>query len=151
MRKNKKNKQRHFKLQISASTDNLQTIRDFIQRLAKEAHFDSEQIDQIALAVDEACTNAIKHAYQYDASKKIDIEIWLAPEKMEIVVTDYGPGFDPDKLPEPDINHSMKNGKAGGLGIHLMKKVMDEVRFEIRPGQKNAVHLIKFKKAEKEQ
>lgn len=151
MRSNNKNKKKRFKLQISASTDNLQIIRDFIQKLAQEAHFDEEQIDQIALAVDEACTNAIKHAYKYDTSKKIDIEILLDTDKMEIVVTDFGPGFDPAKLPEPDINHSMKNGKAGGLGIHLMKKVMDEVRFDIQPGQRNAVHLIKFKKLEKEQ
>ncbi len=151
MRENNKNKQQRFNLQIPASTDNLQIIRDFIQKLAREAHFSEEQIDQIELAVDEACTNAIKHAYHYDASQVIDIEILMDLNKMEIVVTDYGPGFDPAKLPEPDINHSMKNAKAGGLGIHLMKKVMDDVRFNIKPGQKNEVHLIKFKKSGKKQ
>lgn len=149
MSRQKKNKKQEFRLQISASTDNLQIIRDFIHHLTSEAGFSAEQIDQIELAVDEACTNVIKHAYRYDASRLIDLKILLDPEKIEIVITDYGPGFDPQKLPEPDINHSMKTAKSGGLGIHLMKKVMDRVTFNIKPGQKTEVHLIKFKKAVK--
>ncbi len=145
MKQKNKNKRQTFRLQISASTDNLQIIRDFVHHLAKKAGFKAEQIDQIELAVDEACTNVIKHAYKFDASQLIDLQIFIDGQKMEIVVSDYGNGFDPGQLPEPDINHSMKKGRAGGLGIHLMKKLMDEVKFNIIPGTKTEVHLIKLK------
>ncbi len=145
---NTHNKQK-FDLQIAASTDNLQKVRDFIKGLAEKAGFNPEQIDQIQLAVDEACTNAIRHAYQYDSSKTIDLQVEIDNKKVKIVVTDFGPGFDPQSLPEPNINHSMKNAKPGGLGIHLMKKLMDVVRFKITPGKKTEVHLIKYKNASK--
>ncbi len=143
-----KNKAKTYRIQISAATENLEIIRGFIQDIARQAGFTTEQIDQIKLAVDEACTNAIKHAYSYDASKTIDLKIDLDSEKMEIVVTDYGPGFDPQKLDQPDINKNAKKAKPGGLGIHLMKTLMDTVNFKIIPGQKTEVHLIKYRTPE---
>ncbi len=144
-----KNKTKIYRIQISAATENLSIIRGFIQQIAQKAGFDAEQIDQIKLAVDEACTNAIKHAYRFDASKMIDLEIRLSDDQLEIVVTDYGPGFDPSKLDQPDINKNAKKAKPGGLGIHLMKTLMDAVDFNIIPGQKTQVHLVKYRTANK--
>ena len=145
MKNMKKDKTETYRLQVSAETKNLGIVRDFIRRLAKEAGFDKEKIEQIELAVDEACTNVIKHAYRYDASKMIDLRIRIDRKKITISVIDYGGGFDLAKIKQPDIGHNVKNAKAGGLGIHLMKKLMDEVQFHIEPGKKTKVRLIKFR------
>ncbi len=146
-----KNKQKTYRIQISAATENLQIIRSFIQEVARKAGFNDEQIDQIKLAVDEACTNAIKHAYHFDASKMIDLQIRLDSKKIDITITDNGPGFNPERLDQPDINKNARKAKPGGLGIHLMKTLMDDVRFHIIPGQKTEVHLIKYRSDHKKQ
>ncbi len=145
MKNMKKEKTKEYRLQVTAETKNLGLVRDFIRRLANEAGFDKEKIEQIELAVDEACTNVIKHAYHYDTSKMIDLHITIDSTKMVVSVIDYGGGFDLSKIKQPDINHNVKKAKAGGLGIHLMKKLMDEVRFHIEPGKKTEVRLIKFR------
>ncbi len=140
----KKRTKQKYKLQISSETENLEIIRDFIQRLAKKGGFDQEQSDQIALAVDEACTNVIKHAHHYDPRRMIDIAVFLHPDKIEIVVTDRGKGFDPKKLSKPDIKKYVHESRSGGLGIHLMRTLMDEVNYQFDPGKKNQVSLIKY-------
>ncbi len=141
-----KNSKKTYRIQISAATENLEIIRSFVEEIARKAGFNSEQIDQIKLAVDEACTNAIKHAYHFDASKMIDLDIHTEHGKIEIVVTDYGSGFNPEQLDQPDINLNVRKARPGGLGIHLMKTLMDDVRFHIIPGQKTEVILVKYKK-----
>jgi serine/threonine-protein kinase RsbW len=133
-----------YKLRISSITDNLEVIRDFINKLAKKGGFNNEVADQIELAVDEACTNVIKHAYKFDKKRMIDISVCLDPEKMEIVITDKGAGFDINKLTKPDIEKYVHESRSGGLGIHLMKTLMDDVKFNFNPGKKNQVSMIKY-------
>lgn len=144
----KKPKKEYYRLKVSAATRNLEIVRNFVHQLAKTAGFTNEQIDQIELSVDEACTNVIKHAYHFDESKMIELEVVVDSEKMEIIITDYGGGFDPSKLDQPDINEFVKKAHPGGLGIHLMQKLMDDVKFNIIPGKKTEVHLIKYRKKE---
>jgi anti-sigma regulatory factor (Ser/Thr protein kinase) len=64
-----------YKLRIPSQTDNLELIRDFVSKLASKVGFSEEDVGKIELAVDEACTNVIKHAYKKDVSKPIDIVI----------------------------------------------------------------------------
>ncbi len=134
-----------FELKISAATENLGIIRDFVSRLAHKVGFSAEEVDQIVLAVDEACTNVIKHAYKFDASRLIEIEITIDSKKITILITDHGNGFDLSKLPKPNLNVAAKKARAGGLGIHLMKKLMDDVQFNIVRGKMTQVRLIKYK------
>ena len=140
----KKMRKQKFKLKISSATENLEIIREFINNIATKAGFDEEGVDQIELAVDEACTNVIKHAYKYSAKRMLDISVFLDNEKMEIVIIDKGGGFNPDKLPVPNLEKYMRVAKVGGLGIHLMRTLMDEVNFSINPGKKNQVSLVKY-------
>ena len=140
---NKTRKQK-FKLKISSVTDNLEIIREFINNIARKGGFSEESVDQIELAVDEACTNAIKHAYKYSSTKMLDISVFLDNEKIEIIIMDKGAGFNPDNLPIPNLEKYMRVAKVGGLGIHLMRTLMDEVNFSINPGKKNQVSLVKY-------
>lgn len=133
-----------FKLKISSITDNLEVIREFINSIATKAGFNEEGADQIELAVDEACTNVIKHAYKFDTKRMLDISVFIDKEKMEIIISDKGSGFDPSKLQIPDLEKYVHESKMGGLGIHLMKTLMDEVNYSFNPGKRNQVSLIKY-------
>jgi serine/threonine-protein kinase RsbW len=140
----KKSGKQKFELNISGVTENLEVIRNFIRDLSQKAGFGKEEEDEIVLAVDEACTNAIKHAYQYDGRRKITIKTVIFNEGIEIVITDKGQGFDIEKLPKPDLEAYAHKAKKGGLGIHLMRTLMDEVKYDFKPGKKNSVTLVKM-------
>lgn len=135
-----------FRIKLPSETSNLDIIRKFISGIAENMGFSEEDVYKIELAVDEACSNVIRHAYQglNDREKIIDITVRTKADRIEIVVADHGQGFDPDKLPTPKIEEYMKKMKRGGLGIYLMKTLMDRVRFKINPGVRNEVKLVKF-------
>ena len=96
------------------------------------------------LSVDEACTNIIKHAYKH--SNEGQIEITIAAEGGEVVIniTDSGNHFDPDSIPVPNLERNVKEGKPGGLGMFLMKKLMDEVTYDTLSQGRNCVKLVKY-------
>jgi serine/threonine-protein kinase RsbW len=119
-------------------------IRRFVLKIAAKTGFNEETQEQIALAVDEACTNVIKHAHHHDARRLMDIQIQTDAIKMKITITDKGRGFDITKLKDPDVEKFIKESKHGGLGIYLIKTLMDEVDYEFNPGVKNQVQLTKY-------
>jgi serine/threonine-protein kinase RsbW len=138
-------KPQRFKLRIPSMTDNLQLIRDFVIKIAAKTGFSEENQEQVALAVDEACTNVIKHAHKYNATQPIDILIQTDAAKIKITISDQGSGFDPSSLSKPDLKKLTKEASHGGLGIYLMQTLMDEVDYNFNPGIKNQVQLIKYR------
>jgi len=140
----KKSARQKFRIRFPSKTDNLEMIREFVNKLAQKGGFNEEISDQIALAVDEACTNVIKHAHKYDARRMIDVSVQMDNEKIEIIITDKGKGFDPSDLPKPDLKRYIHEAKMGGLGIHLMRTLMDEVKYNFNPGSRNQVSLVKY-------
>jgi serine/threonine-protein kinase RsbW len=143
----KKLKTLKYKIRFPSRTDNLEVVRDFVRKLAGKAGFDQENADQIALAVDEACTNVIKHAHEFNSRKMIDLAINSTNSQFQVIITDKGRGFDPKSLEKPNISKYIHEAKMGGLGIHLMKTLMDEVNYSFNPGVKNQVSLIKYLKS----
>lgn len=139
-----KNKAQKFRLKIPSITENLHLIRDFIVKIAAKAGFNEEEQEQIALAVDEACTNVIKHAHKFSAQKLMDIAVITDSEKIQITITDKGHGFDLKKLRDPNLKKYVKESRHGGLGIYLIKKLMDDVHYDFNPGIKNQVQLTKY-------
>lgn len=131
-------------LLVKSATDNLALIRDFTRSAAAESGFSDETIGKIILAVDEACTNIIKHAYKYSPEGNIIISTKFKDGKFIISITDEGNHFDPARIPEPDLLQYYKQKRAGGLGMFLMKKLMDEVKYSTLQGNKNQVILIKY-------
>lgn len=141
---NSSNKIFEKELLIKSTTDNLALIREFTRSAAEESGFSDETIGKIILAVDEACTNIIKHAYKYSPDGNIFITIKFEDNKFIIAITDEGNHFDPTRVPEPDLIHYYKQKRAGGLGMFLMKKLMDEVKYSTLTGNKNQVILVKY-------
>lgn len=131
-------------LQVTSQTNNLLLVRDFISDAAKNFGFDEENVNKITLAVDEACTNIIKHAYEYQPDKPIDISVFMNDNKFVVIIKDKGKNFEPDSVIIPNVKEHVRQYKIGGLGIYLMKSLMDEVKFKINPGNHNEVTLIKY-------
>lgn len=131
-----------FSIKIPSRTDNLDIIRVFIGDIARKAGFSDDAISEIELAVDEACANVIKHAYHYDASQHIDIIVETNSNKLIITISDHGQGFNPENLESPELR--IQKHARGGLGIALIRKIMDEVTFNIHPGIRNEVRMVKY-------
>ncbi len=139
-----KKKTREFFLKIPSKVDNLEIIRDFISGVANKVGFDSDEANKIELAVDEACTNVIEHAYQNDDSRNIDIAIKLECQKFTIVVTDRGRSFSFNQVDMPNMDSYLAELRVGGLGIYLMKTLMDEVDYQSKPNGSNEVRMVKY-------
>ena len=141
---NSQSKKYQNELTVGSSTNNLSAIREFTEKAAAESGFGKEDIGKIILAVDEACTNIIKHAYNYSEKGTITLNIKMQNSKFSISISDEGNSFNPELIPEPDIKEYHAQKRVGGLGMFLMKKLMDDVVYKTLPNQKNQVILIKY-------
>jgi serine/threonine-protein kinase RsbW len=130
-------------LKVKSRTENLSVIRDFVSSVASEVNIPKDVVENIILAVDEACTNIIKHAYKFSPDGEIIVKIKTSKSKFEIKILDYGINFEPEKVPEPDLQKYYRQRRVGGLGIYLMKTLMDEVKYSTVPGKYNEVSLVK--------
>lgn len=139
-----KNKTFEKEISVKSTTDNLALVRAFTKSAAQKCGFSEETVDKIALAVDEACTNIIKHAYKNSPEGDITVNIKVSGGKLTVAITDNGKNFDPSQVPDPDIKKYYMQHKVGGLGIFLMKRLMDEVNYSSTTGNKNQVVLVKY-------
>lgn len=129
---------------ITASTENLSEVRKFIGTHAKSHGFNSQQIADIRLAVDEAITNIIKHAYKGDSSNSINIEVSLESDHICIQLQDRGKTFKMRRFSEPDIKRKIKEKKRGGMGVFLIHSLMDEVSYTQKNGA-NEIVMCKYR------
>jgi serine/threonine-protein kinase RsbW len=129
---------------LSASTENLSLVRNFVSSQAKKHGFTEGQINDIRLAVDEACTNVIKHAYSYDDTKDFNIDLNFNRNGVSIEIIDFGIGFDPTKYEVPNLQERIKQKKRGGVGIFLIQSLMDELSYD-SDGDKNVIRMIKYR------
>ncbi len=123
-------KRRLYRLEVEAKDIELLTIKDFVQRVCDSAGCSPKETSNIKLAIDEACSNIIRHAYKDKEGGKITMEMGIGFADLMIKITDYGTPFDFRGIKDPDLNHYVDIGKKGGLGIWLIKKVMTDVRYK---------------------
>ena len=137
------------RLTVPGRFEYLAQIAEFVTQTAREAGLTDDDVFHVEMAVDEACSNVIEHAY---ADKAGEIELSCAvPEygRLEIVIHDHGDPFDPELVPEPRVGDSagLDSMQEGGLGLYFMRKLMDEVRFSFAPGHGNTLYMVKRKQA----
>lgn len=116
-----------------------------VSNIARQMSFDKDAVENINLSVSEACTNVIKHAYKEEsASNVIVIRAGMYPNKIDIVVTDTGRGFNPRKVKAYQRNPmTTKIDESLGQGIFLMKNLMDKVEIVSRIKKGTQVHMVK--------
>jgi len=135
-----------YRLKLPSQADNLALIRELVTKVATKVGFSNDDVSKIELAVDEACANVIKHAYGNNARNIIDVLIKVDTQKLMVVVTDKGKGFNPDQIKLPKMKEYLQEMRVGGLGIYLIETLMDKVNFDVKPGIRNQVKMIKYLK-----
>jgi len=121
-------KQARFELEIDSKLENLPLIANFVDEVLERFGTDPASAYRVQLAVDEACTNVIKHAYGGGIGP-MRLEMELIGDNLVINVNDNGKPFAPDTIPPPDLDADLEKRRVGGLGIYFMKKIMDEVSY----------------------
>jgi serine/threonine-protein kinase RsbW len=91
---------------------------------------DTQTVYAVQLAVDEACSNIIEHAYDEQSPGDIHFTCEVTGSRLRLTLRDTGKPFDPSAVPEPDLACALEDRQVGGLGIYIMRKIMDEVHFE---------------------
>jgi len=115
-------------LEIPADESQLSRVRDFIADICISANFSPREANNSKLAVDEACTNIIKHAYD-SGPGSIKIRAVIKPGWVDISLLDQGKKFDFGSVKDPDLDQYVESGKKGGLGIFLINRLMDDVDY----------------------
>jgi anti-sigma regulatory factor (Ser/Thr protein kinase) len=130
---------------FTANFENLDPIRNFVGETAEQAGFSGREVYSIQLAVDEACSNVIEHAYEGIPDGDIEIICDVRPDRMTIVIHDHGREFDMSKVRKPNLSRDLEEREVGGLGVYLIRKLMDEVRFESSCKTGNYLTMVKRK------
>lgn len=130
------------RLNVPGRFDRLEQISKFIEQAGLAAGLDDTAICRCQLAVDEACTNIIEHAYEGEGRGSIDIECEPGAGELTITIADQGKPFDPDSVPEPQLGAPLEDIQVGGLGLYFMRQVMDAVEFSYQDGS-NKLVLVK--------
>ncbi len=128
---------------FSCSLHNLDKIGDFVIHCAEKAGLNALDVYAVQLAVDEASTNIIEHGYGQECPSRIDITCEPTTDGIKVVIYDDADPFDPSSIPDPEINVSLEEVKPRGLGIYLMRKMMDEIHYEASTERGNTLTMIK--------
>jgi serine/threonine-protein kinase RsbW len=133
-------------VQFAAKFEYLDEIREFVGAIAREGGFSDKDVYNIQLATDEAASNIIEHAYENVADGVLELSCGVRDDFITIILIDHGESFDPSEIPLPDLKADLSDRKIGGLGIFLMRKLMDEVHYEIKPNKSNVLTMTKRKR-----
>ncbi|MBQ9201689.1 MAG: SpoIIE family protein phosphatase [Bacteroidales bacterium] len=135
------NSERH--LILHNDIQQIPQLADFVETIAEEARLDQSLAMSLNLALEEAVTNVIMYAYPEGSDGLVDVEAVIRKDSLEFIVSDSGQPFDPTRAPEVDVTLGVEERAIGGLGIYLVRNIMDEVRYERTEG-KNVFSMIKF-------
>jgi serine/threonine-protein kinase RsbW len=131
-------------VKVPSRTEFLAVVRDVSRAWAQVAGFDEVEAEQVSLAVDEAATNVIQHAYGGADDRVVELRYDDRGEELRIDVVDNGRTVDPRTMPRVDLDRYAAEGRKGGLGVHLMSRIMDSVTFR-RSGRRNVCCLVRRK------
>lgn len=132
-------------VRIRSDPAELAAVRERVSEIATAVGFGEKEVADIILAVDEALTNVIRHGYGGPCEEPIDIRVERSEldsaEAISVSIRDFGKQFDPETI----VSRPLENVRPGGLGIHIMKKVMDGVSYAPADGGGMILHMIKKK------
>ena len=133
----------NYQYNIGCSLNNLKGIRDFIRESLKGHGVTDVVMNEIVLAIDEMCSNLMIHAHQCNPDHILQLNIRV-PKKGSLIfeIVDDANVFDINHFAEPDLNNLVHEKRKGGLGIRLVKSIMDSVEY-LNQGGKNVCRLTK--------
>ena len=126
-------------ISIPAKPEFLKIIRAAVSSICEVRGFCKDDLNNVILAVDESCSNIIKHAYGGPTDKPIQVKINICHEKFEIYLRDFGRKADHKKIKPRKLD----DVRPGGLGVHFIKSVMDDVIYDNSFDIGNQLKLVK--------
>lgn len=133
---------------LEASLENLGTTNSFIHKWAKKASLSTHSENELLLAAEEVYINIVRYAYP-ESLGKVTIHCRIDEDSLVLKIKDEGIPFNPLQLPEPHLVSCLKERKVGGLGVFLMRRFADNVKYE-KQGKYNVLTLVKSKKRDTE-
>jgi anti-sigma regulatory factor (Ser/Thr protein kinase) len=135
---------RHLaKLRLRAVLENVPVATQCVAAIARAAGLEDHVLYQIQLAVDEACANIVEHAYRDLEEGDMELVCSLGDGTFTVRVRDWGRGFDPNSVEEPDVAAPLEERSLGGLGLFLVRQVMDSVQFSFDNERGNELVMVK--------
>jgi serine/threonine-protein kinase RsbW len=124
-----------LEMSVPSRAEYIAVVRLVVASLASaRRNLADERIDDLKLAVSEACTNAIEANMSTYHRHPVRVSCWEAPERFEVCISDAGSGFDPEQLPaHPPVTDPDRLNFERGLGIPLIRSLVDDVRFDSSP------------------
>ncbi len=130
-------------LRMKAVLENVPRAIECVTEWAQRAGCDGRVLYDIQLAVDEACANVVDHAYDGEELGDIEVHCRLEDRVLTIRVRDWGRGFELASVEEPDLDAPLEDRTLGGLGLFLVRQVMDDVGFRTDPELGNELTMSK--------
>lgn len=136
-------------LKVPAHFDYLGELRDFVTRIGRKHNINDKIINAFKLSIDEAGSNVIRHAYrEFDEPGFILLRVVVRKASITVSLIDQGKYFDPRFVKNPDLQRYVDIGKKGGLGIFIIRKLMDEIDYR-KTEEGNELRLTKYLESEK--
>ncbi|MFY8215119.1 MAG: ATP-binding protein [Chthoniobacterales bacterium] len=126
-------------IELASDTSMLANMRHAAREFLESTTLDEMQAELIVLALDEACTNIIRHAYEGRDDCPIHLSLDAVPDRIVCVIRDFGKSCDPAKIRSRELD----DFRPGGLGVRIMQTAFDEVKFEPRQ-QGTELTMIKY-------
>jgi serine/threonine-protein kinase RsbW len=134
-----------LELRFPSETRYLHMVHQLTKNLAESTGFDSVEAEQIALAVDEAATNVIQHAYGGEPGHEIEVHFDPEGESLDIAILHEGKPLDSVPVPEFDLDQLVAEKRKGGLGLAIMREMMDKVEHGRAGTGKNVCVMVRYK------
>ncbi|MBI4575351.1 MAG: ATP-binding protein [Planctomycetes bacterium] len=134
----------HREICVTNETENLHKVREFVSAAVQDSAVPREEQNKVILAVDEAVANVMEHAYEGTLGGSIRVRIESDERRFEVLIRDHGRRFDPGRIVDPDIEAHVRAGRKNGLGVFLMRQIMDKVDYDFRDEAENRLTLVKF-------
>lgn len=131
---------KNFEIKITNEIDQLELVEEKIDLFSSTINLPEEVRQKVSIALDELLNNVITHGYLDDEQHFIVIKMDLQDSKFIIIIIDDGQAFDPTKKDSPDTTSGIEEREIGGLGIHMVRNLMDEFTYD-RIDSKNIVTL----------
>lgn len=123
--------------------ESLAKVSEFVVQAAQKAELDEKAVYAVELAVDEACSNIIDHAYGGEGIGEMQCSVVINKGELTVILRDQGRPFNPEDIPDPNINVPLKDLKPRGAGLYLMRKMMDEISYAASAESGNVLTMKK--------
>jgi serine/threonine-protein kinase RsbW len=130
-------------MEIPSRVESLYKVCNFAVDFARSMRFSDAELNKIKIAVYEACLNVIEHAYHSDPTQVVRVDVEQTTDRLIITVIDHGSGFQADER-DFDVMEAAMHRRTGGMGLHIIRRSMDEVNYKMDPIMGNRLVMVKY-------